>query len=406
MNEHWPGSATASRLVDVLRHRVGKDERAARKHDWFTAAVLTIRDHVIDRWMESTRRTYAESGKRVYYLSLEFLIGRLMRDALSNLGLTGEMAQALRHNGLDLPSSKTWSRTPRSAMAASAGSRPVSWKAGDRSTSLPTAMASATSTACSARRSTTAGRSSCPKPGLPTAIPGSSSDARAPIEIGFGGEVVAIRAMASCLEAGRRNRRVGRRHADGRLARQAGQHAAAVDGAADRPDPARRVQCRRPHRRADRTGRAPTASCACSIRPTRRRRGRNCGCARSISSPPPRCRTSSAGICSSIGDIRSLPDKAAIQLNDTHPAICRRRADAAPDRCPRRRFRRGLGHHQRTFAYTNHTLLPEALESWPVPLFERLLPRHMQIIYAINAEVLPRRAQGAASTTADLAMSR
>jgi starch phosphorylase len=88
------------------------------------------------------------------------------------------------------------------------------------------------------------------------------------------------------------------------------------------------------------------------------------------------------------GDIRSLPDKAAIQLNDTHPAV------AVPELMRVLVDVRGLGWDEawnitvRTLSYTNHTLLPEALEAWPVQLFERMLPRHMQIIYAINARHL------------------
>ena len=50
------------RIIDVLRHRVGKDERAAKPHDWYTATVLTLRDAIIDRWMESTRETYAKGA--------------------------------------------------------------------------------------------------------------------------------------------------------------------------------------------------------------------------------------------------------------------------------------------------------------------------------------------------------
>jgi len=57
---------------------------------------------------------------------------------------------------------------------------------------------------------------------------------------------------------------------------------------------------------------------------------------------------------------------------------------------------------RRTVSYTNHTLLPEALESWPLPLFERLLPRHMQIIYAINSRVL-REARKAGCSDAEIA---
>jgi len=91
-----------ARILDVLRHRVGKNELAAKEHDWFTAAVLALRDEIIDIWIASTSRTYEAQGKRVYYLSLEFLIGRLLRDALSNLGLTGEMQKALKDHGFDL----------------------------------------------------------------------------------------------------------------------------------------------------------------------------------------------------------------------------------------------------------------------------------------------------------------
>ena len=44
-----------AQILDVLRHRVGKDERAAKPHDWYTATVLTLRDAIIDQWMDSTR---------------------------------------------------------------------------------------------------------------------------------------------------------------------------------------------------------------------------------------------------------------------------------------------------------------------------------------------------------------
>jgi len=86
-------SPLAGEIIERLIHRIGKDAAAAKPHDWLAAAILVIRDKIIDRWIDSTRQTYATGAKRVYYLSAEFLIGRLMRDAASNM----EMLDAIRN---------------------------------------------------------------------------------------------------------------------------------------------------------------------------------------------------------------------------------------------------------------------------------------------------------------------
>ena len=83
-------------------------------------------------------------------------------------------------------------------------------------------------------------------------------------------------------------------------------------------------------------------------------------------------------------DWEAFPDQVVIQLNDTHPVL------AIPELMHLLVDENGVGWEQawsitrRTFAYTCHTLLPEALETWPVEMFERLLPRHLEIIYALN----------------------
>src|ERR1700735_3026394 len=86
--------------------------------------------------------------------------------------------------------------------------------------------------------------------------------------------------------------------------------------------------------------------------------------------------------------LESMPDSIAVQLNDTHPAV------AIPELMRLLVDEHGLSWSESwkittgVFSYTNHTLLPEALETWPLAMFERLLPRHLAVIYLINQDFL------------------
>ena len=89
----------------------------------------------------------------------------------------------------------------------------------------------------------------------------------------------------------------------------------------------------------------------------------------------------------------ALPDKVAIAINDTHPAfvvpeLMRQLVDAHG-----MAWARAWDLTRRTVSYTNHTLMPEALETWPVRYFESMLPRQLEIIYEINAEFLEEARQ-------------
>ncbi|AYM64863.1 glycogen/starch/alpha-glucan phosphorylase [Agrobacterium fabrum] len=381
----------AAEIIERLTYRIGKDVKVAKPHDWLTATILVVRDRIIDKWMASTRKAYADNSKRVYYLSLEFLIGRLMRDAISNIGLMHEIRDALSSLGVDLD--VIAGLEPDAALGnGGLGRLAACFMESMATVDIPAYGYGIRYVHGLFRQQMADGwQVELPETWLAHGNPWEFERRESSYEIGFGGSVETIggyedpqrfvwkpaeRVIAMAYDTpvvGWRGTRVNTlrlwsaQPIDPILlaAFNAGDHIGAL----------------RESNKAESLTRVLYPAGATPAGQELRLRQEFFFSSASLQDILRRH-------LQQYPDFTSLPDKVSIQLNDTHPAISICEMIRLLCDVHGLEFDEAWKITQGTFSYTNHTLLPEALESWPVPLLERLLPRHMQIVYAINANTL------------------
>ncbi|KFL29057.1 maltodextrin phosphorylase [Devosia riboflavina] len=393
--------AIQAEILERLIYSVGKDPIVARPHDWLRATILAVRDRIMDRWMESSRETWRTSNKRVYYLSLEFLIGRLMRDAISNVGLMEPVQQALKNLNVDL--GDLINLEPDAALGnGGLGRLAACFLESMSSVKIPAYGYGIRYVHGLFRQEMSEGwQVELPEDWLAHGNPWEFERRESAYEVGFGGHVEPITdADGTVRHEWRPNEHllavaydtpiVGWRGARVNTLRlwsaqpidpilldkfNSGDHIGALE------ESAKAGAITRVLYPADSTPagqelrlRQEFFFSSASLQDIVRRH------------------------LQQYGDLGSLPDKVAIQLNDTHPAISVAELMRILVDDNGLKWAEAWKLTKGTFGYTNHTLLPEALESWPVALLERLLPRHMQIVYQINADVLAE-ARGRAKFT-------
>jgi starch phosphorylase len=374
-------------ILAKLIYVVGKDTVTASKHDWFVATAHAVRDRVVDRWMHANRRTYAENRKRVYYLSVEYLIGRLLFDTLGNLGLIEAARAALADLAVDLEDLRAIE--PDQALGnGGLGRLAACFMDSMASLSLPAYGYGIRYDHGLFKQHISDGwQHELPEDWLAFGNPWEFERPEVIYPIRFGGVVEYVGGDKETARAvwypGETVQAVAY---DTPVVGWRGRHVNTLRlWSARAPDPIHLyafnqgdfVGAMAAQARAGAISRVLYPSDATPSGQELRLRQEYFFTSASLQDLVRRHRAQ-------YQDLSSLPDHAAIQLNDTHPAIAVAEL-----------MRLLVDEHEfswseawrittQTLNYTNHTLLPEALETWPIELMGRLLPRHMQIIYLIN----------------------
>ncbi|KVH69813.1 maltodextrin phosphorylase [Burkholderia ubonensis] len=373
-------------ISNKLIYAVGKDPVAARPQDWLQATALAVRDRLVERWMRTTRAQYAQNVKRVYYLSMEFLIGRSFTNALLALDIHANVKQALAELDVD------FDRIADLEHDAALGNGGL----GRLATCFLDSMATLGVPGFGYgirydygmfRQQIVDGRQvESPDYWLVDGNPWEFPRPEVQYPVRFGGRVE---------QEGDRTRWLDTQDV------LAMAYDTIVPGYATE---------------ATNTLRLWSAKASDEINLAAFNRGNyfdaveNKNHSENVSRVLYPDDSTSAGrelrlrqeyffVSASLQDLvrrylsnhtdfDKLPERVAIHLNDTHPVLAipeLMRILVDEHEVP---WRDAWSLTQRVFSYTNHTLMHEALETWPVDMLGRVLPRHLKIIFEINAEML------------------
>ncbi|BDV43712.1 alpha-1,4 glucan phosphorylase [Geotalea uraniireducens] len=378
-------------FLEHLEYTLGKDKYSATRHDLFNALAYAVRDRMVERWLDTQQAYYNDDPKRVYYLSMEFLMGRTLENSLVNLGLLDNFREAMNSLGYDLDDIMNQEQD------AGLGNGGLGRLAACFLDSMATMGIPAYGYGI--RYEYGIFRQNIVD-GAQVEIPDNWLRYRNPWEMDRQEHLHVIKFNGRVVERkdGEANSIFDWIDTDDVMAMA---YDTPIPGYGTNTVNTMRLWTAKSTREFDLTffnegnyiraveKKMMTENISKVLYPADHvPEGKELRFKQEYFLASATLHDVIYRFRKMHDDLRLLPDKVAIQLNDTHPAL------AIPEM-----MRLLLDHFRldwqtawdittRTFAYTNHTILPEALEKWPIWFFEQILPRHLQLIYEINDRFL------------------